>query len=60
MNPMLPWWQCSAIVFDGADEVDLDIEVRAATAGEAEDIARSEWSDHGLDAEAVKVRRREP
>lgn len=57
MKPMLPWWQCCAIVFDGADEIDLDLEVRAASAGEAEDIARAEWSDHGIDAETVKVRK---
>lgn len=57
MNPMLPWWSCAALILDGDDEIDLDIEVRAATAGEAEDIARSEWADHGLDPECVKVRR---
>jgi hypothetical protein len=57
MKPMLPWWSCSAMILDGTDEIDADIEVRAATAGEAEDIARSEWQDHGLDPEAVTVRR---
>lgn len=60
MKPMLSWWQCCVIVFDGFDEIDLDIEVRAATAGDAEGIARAEWADHGLDAETVKVRRCEP
>lgn len=53
----LPWWQCSAMILDGFDEIDADIEVRAATAGEAEDIARAEWADHGLGAEAITVRR---
>ena len=38
-------------------EIDADIEVRASTAGEAEDIARAEWADHGLGADAVTVRR---
>jgi len=57
MNPMLPWWSCSAMILDGLDEIDADIEVQAATAGEAEDIARGEWRDHGLDAETVIVRR---
>jgi hypothetical protein len=57
MKPMPPWWNCSALILDGADEVDADIEVQAATAGEAEDIARSEWSDHGLNAETVIVKR---
>jgi hypothetical protein len=57
MKPMLPWWSCSALILDGHDEIDADIEVRAATAGEAEDIARAEWQDHGLDAEAITVRR---
>jgi hypothetical protein len=45
------------MILDGDDEIDADIEVRAATAGEAEDIARAEWQDHGLDAEAITVRR---
>lgn len=53
----LPWWSCSALILDGHDEIDADLEVRAATAGEAEDIARAEWADLGLDAEAVMVRR---
>lgn len=57
MKPMLPWWSCSALIIDGLDEIDADIEVQAETAGEAEDIARSEWSDHGLDAETVTVKR---
>jgi hypothetical protein len=35
---MLPWWSCSALILDGHDEIDADIEVRAATAGEAEAI----------------------
>jgi hypothetical protein len=38
MKPMLPWWSCSALILDGHDEIDADIEVRAATAGEAEAI----------------------
>jgi hypothetical protein len=54
---MLPWWSCSAMILDGDDEIDADIEVRASTAGEAEDIARAEWADHGLGADAVTVRR---
>jgi hypothetical protein len=53
----LPWWSCSAMILDGDDEIDADIEVRASTAGEAEDIARAEWGDHGLGADAVTVRR---
>lgn len=53
----LPWWQCSALVLDGDDEIDLDIEVRAATAGEAEDVARAEWADHGIDVNTVKTSR---
>lgn len=53
----LTWWQCSALLLDGEDEIDLDIEVRAATAGEAEDVARAEWSDHGYSPERVRVRR---
>jgi hypothetical protein len=53
----LPWWQCSALILDGHDEIDADIEVRASTAGEAEDIARAEWADLGLGADAVTVRR---
>lgn len=57
MKPMLPWWSCSAMILDGDDEIDADLEVRAATAGEAEDIARSEWADLGLSAETVIVRR---
>lgn len=57
MKPMLPWWQCSALILDGHDEIDADIEVRAATAGEAEDIARAEWADLGLGADAITVRR---
>lgn len=57
MKPMLPWWRCSALILDGGDEIDLDIEVRAESAAQAEDIARAEWQDHGLDAEAVTVRR---
>lgn len=57
MKPMLPWWQCAAVIFEGADEIDLDIETQAATAGEAEDIARAEWADHGYSVDAVKVRR---
>ena len=60
MNPMLPWWSCAALILDGGDEIDLDLEVRAATAGEAEDIARAEWSDHGLEPEAGRVRRCDP
>ena len=49
MTPtFLPWWQCAAMVFDDSDEfyLDLDLEIQAATAGEAEDIARAEWADH--------------
>ena len=57
MNPMLPWWSCSAMILDDFDEIDADLDVRAATAGEAEDIARAEWADLGLDADAVTVRR---
>jgi hypothetical protein len=57
MKPMLPWWSCSALILDGEDEIDADIEVRAATAGEAEDVARAEWHEHGLAPEAVQVRR---
>lgn len=53
----LPWWQASAVLFDGTDEVDLDLEVRAATAEEAEEAARSEWDDHGYNPDEVKVRR---
>lgn len=53
----LPWWQCSAMLFDGEDEIDLDAEVRAATAGEAEDVARADWADHGYNPENVRVRR---
>jgi len=45
------------MILDGDDEIDADLDVRAATAGEAEDIARAEWQDHGLDAEAITVRR---
>lgn len=52
MKPMLPWWSCSAMILDGADEIDADLEVRAATAGD-----RAEWADMGLGADAVKVRR---
>lgn len=57
MEPMLPWWQCAAVVFEDADEIDLDLETQAATAGEAEDIARAEWADQGIDVDVVKVRR---
>ena len=58
MKPtFLPWWSCSALLLDGDDEIDLDIEVRAATAGEAEDIARAEWADHGYSTNAVKISR---
>ena len=57
MKPMLHWWSCSAMILDGDDEIDADLEVRAATAGEAEDIARAEWADLGLGADAVTVRR---
>lgn len=58
MTPtFLPWWHCAALVLDGDDEIDLDLEVRAETAGEAEDFARYEWSDHGHNPEHVKVRR---
>lgn len=53
----LPWWQCAAVIFDGEDEIDLDAEVRAATAGEAEDVARADWNDLGYNPENVKVRR---
>lgn len=53
----LPWWQCSAMLLDGDDEIDLDIEVRAATAGEAEDVARAEWLDHGYSPDTVKTSR---
>ena len=61
MKPtFLPWWSCSALLLDGDDEIDLHIEVRAATAGEAEDIARAEWDDHGYSPEAVKVSRVDP
>ena len=45
------------MILDGDDEIDADLEVRAATAGEAEDIARAEWADLGLGADAVTVRR---
>lgn len=53
----LPWWQCSAMLLDGEDEIDLDLEVRAATAEEAEYSARETWSDHGYSPDEVKVRR---
>lgn len=53
----LPWWSCSALLLDGDDEIDLDVDVPAATAGEAEDIARAEWSDHGYTPETVIVRK---
>jgi hypothetical protein len=56
MSGFLPWWNCAALLLDGEDEIDLDIDVRAATAGEAEDAARGEWADHGYNPEAVKVR----
>lgn len=57
MNTFLPWWQCSAVVLEGADEIDLDVEVRAATADEAEYDARERWSDHGYNPDRVNVRR---
>ena len=61
MKPsFLPWWNCSALVLEGDDEIDLDIEVRAATAGEAEDVARAEWADHGIDVDTVKTSRVDP
>lgn len=53
----LPWWSCSALLLDGDDEIDLDVDVRAAEAGEAEDIARAEWNDHGYNPESVIVRK---
>lgn len=60
MKPMMPWWYCAALVLDGDDELDLDLEIQAATAGEAEDIARAEWADHGIDVDAVKTSRLDP
>jgi hypothetical protein len=53
----LPWWSCSALLLEGDDEIDLDVDVRAAEAGEAEDIARAEWNDHGHNPESVIVRK---
>jgi hypothetical protein len=45
------------MLLDGDDEIDLDAEVPAATAGEAEDIARADWADHGYNPDHVNVRR---
>jgi len=53
----LPWWNCAALVLEGGDEIDLDIDVRAETAGQAEDIARAEWADHGYSPDRVNVRK---
>lgn len=57
MKTFIPWWQCSALVLEGTDEIDLDVEVRAATADEAEHDARERWSDHGYNPDRVTVRR---
>lgn len=56
MPPMLPWWSCSAIILDGEDEIDLDLDVRADDAEAAEYSARAQWSDHGYNPETVRVR----
>jgi hypothetical protein len=53
----LPWWSCSALILEGEDEIDLDIDVRAETAEEAEYCARERWSDHGYNPETVSVRK---
>lgn len=53
----IPWWQCSALLDDGTAEIDLDLEVRAATAEEAEEAARAAWDDHGHNPDEVRVRR---
>lgn len=57
MKTFIPWWQCSAVILEGDDEIDLDVEVRAATAEEAEHDARERWSDHGYNPDRVTVRR---
>lgn len=53
----LPWWNCAAMILDGDDEIDLDLDVRAATAEEAEEFARYTWDEHGHNPEIVKTRR---
>lgn len=55
----LPWWSCSALILEGDDEIeiDLDVEVRAESAEEAERDARERWSDHGYNPETVSVRK---
>ena len=53
----LPWWSCSALILEGDDEIDLDVDVRAAEAGESEGIARAGWNDHGYNPESVIVRK---
>jgi hypothetical protein len=53
----LPWWSCSALIIDGGEEIDLDVEVRAESAEEAEHDARERWSDHGHNPETVSVRK---
>jgi len=56
MKPMLPWWSCSALILDGEDEIDLDVDVQAADAEAAEYDAREQWIDHGHNPEKVRVR----
>lgn len=53
----LPWWSCSALILEGDDEIDLDVDVRAETAEEAEYDARERWNDHGYNPESVIVRK---
>jgi hypothetical protein len=52
----LPWWSCSALILDGEDEIDLDVDVRAVDAEAAEYDAREQWIDHGHNPEKVRVR----
>jgi hypothetical protein len=56
MKPMLPWWSCSALILEGEDEIDLDVDVQAADAEAAEYDAREQWIDHGYSPEKVRVR----